>query len=115
MHMVKAIDVRDLIAVCPQGRASFREMFNYAFHVQVCDCSAAFACYDVVHTLASVLQGDVIILRNQELCIVASVAEIINDLLGDCAVELEFKEASVGTAFARCALTVAVVNKNFHR
>ena len=43
------------------------------------------------------------------------VAEIINDLLGDCAVELKFKEASIGTAFARCALTVAIVNKNFHR
>ena len=115
MHMVKAIDVRDLIAVCPQGRASFREMFNYAFHVQVCDCSAAFACYDVIHALASVFQGDVIILWNQELCIVASVAEIINDLFCDCSVELKFEKASVGTAFARCALTMAIVNKNFHR
>ena len=28
---------------------------------------------------------------------------------------LKFKEASVWTAFTRCALTVAVVNKNFHR
>ena len=98
-----------------QERVSFREMFNDAFHVQVCDCSASFACYDVVHALASVFQWNVIILRNQELCIVASVAEIINDLFCDCAVELKFKEASVWNAFARCALTVAIVNKNFHR
>ena len=43
------------------------------------------------------------------------VAEIINDLFCDCSVELKFEEASIGTAFARCALTVAIVNKNFHR
>lgn len=48
-------------------------------------------------------------------CLGQLLCQIINDLLGDCAVELKFKEASVGTAFARCALTVAIVNKNFHR
>ena len=57
------------------------------------DILLPFACYDVVNALASVFQWNVIILRNQELCIVASVAEIINDLFCDCAVELKFKEA----------------------
>lgn len=36
-------------------------------------------------------------------------------LFCDCSIEQKFKEASVRTSFTRCALTVAIVNKNFHR
>lgn len=59
--------------------------------------------------------GNIIVLLYEKFGIIASISQVCYNALCDFTVEFEFKKASVGTAFARCALTVAIVNKNFHR
>ena len=67
-----------------------------------------------IYTLAALLEGDIVILRHQELCIIAKFLEFCCDTACDDSIVVILPEFSVGGAFARRELAVAIVDKDFH-
>ena len=67
-----------------------------------------------VDTPAALLEGDVVILGNEEFGIIASVLKIQNYSSYDFAVEEGFTELPVRGTFAGSELTVAIVDEDFH-
>ena len=67
-----------------------------------------------VDTPAALLEGDIVILRNEEFGIIAPVLKIQNYSSCDFAVEEGFMELPVWGTFAWSELTVAVVDEDFH-
>lgn len=67
-----------------------------------------------VDTPAALLDGDVVILGNEELSIIAPVLKVEDYASGDFAVVEGFTELPVWGAFAGSELAVAVVDEDFH-
>ena len=67
-----------------------------------------------VDTPAALLEGDIVILGNEEFGIIASVLKIQDYSSCDFAVEEGFTELPVRRTFAGSELTVAVVDEDFH-
>lgn len=67
-----------------------------------------------VHTAATFLQRDIIILRYQQLSVISECLQFCCHATRDNAIILIFSELPVWTAFAGRELAVAIVDEDFH-